>query len=295
MSSPYSVLLIFVVRFFGNLELSKASAGSKSSGAESLFFPQTTSKYMNGVTRVSKDAFVKKIDYGPPMDAETDKNSEVLLFYNNNKSLPTKQEYKHQVQYDSGLGVGLLDVESATQNCDTMNVINVDSPGNTAQCVAIVGNYQGYQVQRWMRVPVNGGKLDPTEPLRAISRGLDKNGQEQFKPPDETNIKKHWDMLKTYFEGFEETMEELKKVAEQVAIQNTVIVMTCNMGQSELLMNFVCNAKAKGLDVSNVLVFPTDQETKELAEGLGLATFYDEKVSYICRDCLRNIVIIWCK
>jgi hypothetical protein len=43
-------------------------------------------------------------------------------------------------------------------------------------------------------------------------------------------------------------------------------------------MNFVCNAKAKGLDVSNVLVFPTDQETKDLAEGMGLATFYDEKV-----------------
>jgi hypothetical protein len=42
-------------------------------------------------------------------------------------------------------------------------------------------------------------------------------------------------------------------------------------------MNFVCNAKAKGLDVSNVLVFPTDQETKDLAEGMGLATFYDEK------------------
>ena len=113
-----------------------------------------------------------------------------------------------------------------------------------------------------MRVPVNGGKLDPAEPLRAVSRGLDKNGQEQFVPPEETNIKKHWDMLKTYFEGFDE-----------------IIVMTCNMGQSELLMNFVCNAKAKGLDVSNVLVFPTDQETKDLAEGLGLATFYDEKVS----------------
>ena len=62
-------------------------------------------------------------------------------------------------------------------------------------------------------------------------------------------------------------------------MKNTIIVMTCNMGQSELLVNFVCNAHSKGYDLSNVLVFPTDQSTKELAEGLGLATFYDEKVS----------------
>jgi hypothetical protein len=236
---------------------------------------------MNGVTRVSKNEFVRKIDYGPPMDAETDKNSEVLLFYNNDKALPSKEEYKRQVQYDNGSGVGLLDVESATENCDTMNVINTNNPGNTRQCFAIVGNYESYHVQRWMRVPLEKGKVDPKEPLRAVSRGYDKNGAQQFVPPSEKDIVKHWGILKTYFEGYEENMAELKSVAEKVAIKNTVIVMTCNMGQSELLMNFVCNAKAKGLDVSNVLVFPTDQETQDLAEGLGLATFYDKKVCIV--------------
>ena len=74
-------------------------------------------------------------------------------------------------------------------------------------------------------------------------------------------------------------LEDLKGVAKRVARDNTIIVLTCNMGQSELLMNFVCNAKAKGLDVGNVLVFPTDEETKDLAEGLGLATFHDDRVS----------------
>eukprot|EP00979_Chaetoceros_neogracilis_P002960 scaffold493_cov258-Chaetoceros_neogracile.AAC.8 len=203
--------------------------------------------------------------------------AEVLLFYNNDKALPSKEEYKRQVQYDNGSGVGLLDVESATENCDTMNVINTNNPGNTRQCFAIVGNYESYHVQRWMRVPLEKGKVDPKEPLRAVSRGYDKNGAQQFVPPSEKDIVKHWGILKTYFEGYEENMAELKSVAEKVAIKNTVIVMTCNMGQSELLMNFVCNAKAKGLDVSNVLVFPTDQETQDLAEGLGLATFYDKK------------------
>ena len=45
-------------------------------------------------------------------------------------------------------------------------------------------------------------------------------------------------------------------------------------------MNFVCSAKARGLDISSVLLFATDQETKDLAEGLGLAAFYDETVSW---------------
>ena len=54
--------------------------------------------------------------------------------------------------------------------------------------------------------------------------------------------------------------------------------MTCNHGQSALLMNFACSARRRGFDLGNVLVFPSDVATKELAEGLGLTTYYDEKV-----------------
>lgn len=74
---------------------------------------------------------------------------------------------------------------------------------------------------------------------------------------------------------------ELKPIAKRLAKKNTIIVMTCNMGQRELLINFVCNARLKNLDISNILVFPTDEGNKEIAEGLGLATFYD-KISTFC-------------
>jgi hypothetical protein len=50
------------------------------------------------------------------------------------------------------------------------------------------------------------------------------------------------------------------------------------MGQSALLMNFACSARRRGFDLGNILVFPSDVETKEIAEGLGLTTYYDEKV-----------------
>jgi len=43
-------------------------------------------------------------------------------------------------------------------------------------------------------------------------------------------------------------------------------------------MNFACSARARGFDLKNVLVFPSDLETKELAEGMGLMTFYEEKM-----------------
>jgi hypothetical protein len=47
------------------------------------------------------------------------------------------------------------------------------------------------------------------------------------------------------------------------------------MGQSELLINFVCSARRRGFDLGHILVFPSDEETKEIAEGLGLATYFD--------------------
>jgi hypothetical protein len=85
-------------------------------------------------------------------------------------------------------------------------------------------------------------------------------------------------MLKTHFSSIDDILVELKLIAESVAVNNTIIVMTCNRGQSELLMNFVCNARAKGLPIDNVLVFPTDEETQILAEGLGLTKYYDKRV-----------------
>jgi len=50
------------------------------------------------------------------------------------------------------------------------------------------------------------------------------------------------------------------------------------VGQSELLLNFACSARARGFDISNVLVFATDEETKELAESVGMTSYFDHRV-----------------
>ena len=53
--------------------------------------------------------------------------------------------------------------------------------------------------------------------------------------------------------------------------------MFSNHGQSELIINFCCSAHARNLDLSSLLVFATDLETKSLLTGLGVAVFYDEQ------------------
>ena len=266
------------------IELSKASGGPKNNSAktEGTFFTKSTDEFLVGVTRVNKDSFVEKFDSGNPMYAGKQKNSEVLLFYNTPKALPTSEDLKYQAMSNNGSGIGVMDVSTATENCDTMNVVQTGR-GNTRQCLAIVGDFESYHVQRWMRTIADADKvrkLNRDEPLRQIGRGNDAEGHNPFQPPHNGNIKTHQKILQKFLETYDDKIAELKVIAKKVAVKNTIIVMTCNFGQSELLMNFVCNAKSKGLNISNILVFPTDEETKELAESLGLATYYDKEVRF---------------
>jgi len=157
-----------------------------------------------------------------------------------------------------------------------MNVILMDNPDHEKQCFALVNNYLSYHVQRWMRVGETG-PIDHNLPLRAVSRGYTSNGIRAYKSPTEVEIKDNWAMLQLYLNSLDDVLAELKPIAERVAKDNTIIVMTCNFGQAELLMNFACTARARGLDLGNILFFPTDKETKDLAEGLGLTTFFDER------------------
>mmetsp|Transcript_377 Transcript_377/g.589 ORF Transcript_377/g.589 Transcript_377/m.589 type:complete len:358 (-) Transcript_377:299-1372(-) len=88
-------------------------------------------------------------------------------------------------------------------------------------------------------------------------------------------IHKHWGTLKRYLDNYDTVSTQLKKICNKIAKNNTIIVMVCNMGQASLLMNFACSARSKGFDLSNVLIFATDEETLKVAEGLGLNCFYD--------------------
>lgn len=141
--------------------------------------------------------------------------------------------------------------------------------------------FRRYHVHRFARFPPKmDGPVDEKHPLKYVSRVPGENGKviERSRSFDTQT----WDkLLVEYLNHLDTVLEQLKPIAAKAAKNNTIVVMVCNLGQSELLMNFACAARSRGLDLSQVLVFATDLETKALAEGLGLAAFYDELVSCV--------------
>mmetsp|Transcript_10463 Transcript_10463/g.22153 ORF Transcript_10463/g.22153 Transcript_10463/m.22153 type:complete len:643 (-) Transcript_10463:260-2188(-) len=253
-------------------------------------FPKTISKFATGASLITKNDFLSNFDYGiptPPSKREHESDpgkDNVLLLYGSEKALPashTGMVYTDENGNDPSLSI--LAARDATENCGGLNVIFTDTHGGLEQCTAIVGNYESYHIQRWMRIDPNGGRsLDASLPLTPVGRGLQTNGQDKFSAPSDRYAYQNQKLLETYFERLESTMDALKPMARACAgSDNTVIVMVCNTGQSDLLINFICSAQARGFgDVvkEKVLVFATDQGVLDIAHGLGLRAFYDEKI-----------------
>lgn len=241
-------------------------------------------KFANGIVRVNKDELTELFNFGNPIERGTGGTEDAIILYQNPNAFPTTDTtLTKSVEYNNGKGIPLADPLYATENCDTMNVIFTDNPGNTRQCTAIIGNFESYHIQRWMKVDtVKSTKIQKDLPLVQVSRGYASRGKANFYAPpfDGGYVKRHWSMLKTFLQNVDSVMDDLRPILTKVARDNTVVVLTCNMGQSSLLVNFACSARRKGFDLGNILVFPSDKETKELAEGLGLATYYDEKVCF---------------
>jgi Nucleotide-diphospho-sugar transferase len=86
-------------------------------------------------------------------------------------------------------------------------------------------------------------------------------------------------LLQLYLSIQDAVLEELRPIAKQVAAASgTVVVMVCNAGHAELLLNFICAAHAVGVDLSSFLLFATDMETKLLADQLQLTAYYNNKL-----------------
>jgi hypothetical protein len=246
--------------------------------------------------------FATKFDIGVPLNPTTPGNKDVLILYNSENALPDQfDKYQEDAPH--------LSIKSATKHCHTMKLV-LTEPSQQKQCLAIMGQWESYvlyyrvslmlgceltrsffvlfrsyHVHRFARFPPKmDGPVDETHPLKYVSRVPGENGKviERSRSFDT----KMWDkLLVEYLNNLDPVMKQLKPIAQKVAKDNTVVVMVCNLGQSELLMNFACAARSRGLDLSQVLVFATDLETKTLAEGLGLAAFYDELVSCMSRFC----------
>jgi len=239
-------------------------------------FPKTVSNFVTGASIIGKNDFLSSFDYGipkPPSKREGEGDpgkDDVLILYGSTKSLP---DINTGTVYTDENGDGPpphLSAQDATKNCGGLNVIFTDSRG-TEQCIAVVGNYESYHIQRWLRIdPRGGSKLDVSKALTPVGRGLQDNGQDKFSAPEKRHTLQNQALLETYFSRLDDTIATLKPLAKACAgTDNTVIVMVCNTGQSDLLINFICSAKARGFGdvvMEKVLVFATDEGVLAIAK-----------------------------
>jgi hypothetical protein len=248
--------------------LERPVVSSKSASRSSL--PASLNGFLVDYGTIPRDDFLETFEIGVPLD-DTKDGQEVMIFYTGGQTLPNKSK---DGKYLS------LSAEEATQNCLTMKVVlqgkyNKDSK----QCLAIVPQWESYHVHKFMRLSRNGkSPLDAKLPLRYVSRSHNTKG-EYASSPNAAQTKASHDVLVEYLQNLEGTLGKLKPIAKSVAGKGkTIVVLVCNLGQAELFHNFVCGARAKGLDLSKLLMFATDKETYALAQKLGIAAYYDEKI-----------------
>ena len=243
------------------------------------------SDFAAGMARVRRDELIETYDYGTASQHFDSKLSEEAIVLYTKLALPSDQKTSAAITGNDGDLAPMLDVATATANCDVLNVITVN-PRNTATCTAIISDYENFHMQRWMRQPVElrrsrSSTLNRKLPLRHVGRGVQANALDSFPAPRPFFQKDNMNTLRTYFSSLDDVQAELTPIAKKVAKDNVIIVLVCNKGQSDLLMNFACSAKVQGLDTANVLVFATDEHTHEVATGMGFTSFYDKRVS--CR------------
>lgn len=250
----------------------KAARDSGASDTDARF-PLGLGTIAAGMAAVQRDEFAAKLDTGVPLDPEEPTNSQVLIMYNSPQALPDNAFYSKEASSLTSLPE--LGVDEALENCDIVHLAltHTQHPPRR-QCTAFMGNYESLHLYKFMRLP-DHGPLDPHLPLRSVARGAQLNGRNSHKPPAIDKSQAYWKILTTYLRNLETSLSELAPIAQRTAVNNTLVVMVCNLGQSELLLNFLCAARARNLNVDNLLVFATDRETHDLVAGMGVAVFYD--------------------
>ena len=260
----------------------KALTAANSATVISTAFPKSLSSLVVGMGRVDRKEFFQKFDIGYGMDTPHEGNNEVLILYQSEKSLPHTYS---TTSYGSGNGrvVAPLqhDVGEATRGCDVMKVVMTDprprtpknkKPADHKKCIAIVGNWESSHVHKYAR-----DKKSKT--LRY------KESYHRPEAPTKNETRASEQAMVSYLSVYEDALTKLRPIAESAARggkdddqAGPIIVMVANYGQSQFFINFCCSARARGLDISRVLLFATDQETYELAHAMGINVFYDSRI-----------------
>jgi len=247
-----------------------------------------------GASRVKAKQFMESYDMGFPIHESDNVVEDVLVLHSDEQSLPSN--YRHSTPPSGHAGGGMipmLTADEATTNCDIMYVVSIQRQEDLRgrrQCLALLGQHPDFTIHshKFMRVAKQDGdnikrKPDWQEKLRHVGLGVGGDGTDIYTPSRERNMKFHFRMLPQYLTNYETMVQDIRVIVDQIAKNNTVVAITVNFGYSDLMMNWICQARSRGLDLSHVLVFATDPETKALVEGFGISAYYNDKVCSL--DC----------
>ena len=162
--------------------------------------------------------------------------------------------------------------KEALERCQSVNVLMVDSMLEEESCTVLLPQPNSLHAQRWHRNDSEGN-------FHLVSQGFH-SIPNSFEPPSLDQTRSSWSLLKRYLDSVDDVLADLRPILHRTAKDSTVVVMVCNHGQVDLLVNFVCSARQRDIDLSNVIVFATDRETESIVSSLGIATYYDHRVSF---------------
>ena len=209
--------------------------------------PLETKAFASAMTLVDRDEFARLFDAGVPIEPSAGSNSKVLLLH-------AKDAVPENGQLN---GISYVEnVEDAVENCNYVSVLYTQHNRHD-HCIAVVGQCNSYHLFKHVRTEQKEGKrtIDPSEPLRLVNRGADTRFAFTTTTPSLKQTWQHWkSTLLDCFTHLDTYLAQLEPILKKIALCKTVIAMTVNRGQVELLINFVCNARAKGLDLSAVVV-----------------------------------------
>lgn len=239
--------------------------------------------FLAGSARVDLDEFLGGFDLNVPLSfngkSRLEDVRQVTFLY------PQRSSSSPNSSLEDINTMPFLSVRNATANCRSVYHFSTNlgaiASRNSKSCVAIVRQTDSFNLQKWNRAPYAKGPYrgfyrqsrydHPTDHSALLSR-----------IPQPEDAQASLKVLRDYLDSLQDALGLLRPVAEQVAnagsalTKGTIVVIVCNFGLSELLINFVCTANKTGFDLSKILLFATDPETHDLAVGLGIASFYHE-------------------
>jgi hypothetical protein len=239
------------------------------------FTPQV-SNFMVGSARISTVDLLESFNPGIPHKTYAG-NEEAFIFYGRSDAVPTNLRNNFE----------RLDAKDALSNCQSVEIIVRNINIGINSCFALMGNADVHFVPntyRWINKNITQQKEKDESKNRfdLAGRGMNAGTEYDFLPItiEDDILMKFRKQLTAYFSMLDDNIIPLiRSILESKAKEldnagKTLIITVSNNGHSDLLQNFVCACQANHLDITNFVVFCTDEEALKKATSIGLTAIY---------------------